>query len=467
MKSFTVIVVSHVDLRAHRNANELINIKDFQAWLEPHHECKFTIKGNESTILKMQSAVQRHARKYYKFYGLKEEGFFDIYPLARSGTYFDHIYRLSERQSWNPSRCTKNFIFVSPSLMKSLSYSIQIAPRYNLLIIKFHNEITDTLDFVGTVPFFENELVSTRLRHIRKLCLTDNQPLQLLDVVTKSQFYLVDPSKTFKEQKLRTGSILIVQYWNEETSLKVEASRRLQKGLLFRPYMTHIYDKYATNGGVNPIVGSGLYEQAKDEKYTDVVLVSAKVDGVDQLRLGAHRMILATIPRFKTTFECGMKEGLCSSSIIELEAPPWTTHDALKDFHEYIYLRDAAVLSPESSASIERLIELYRLADFYCVEELLEKVALRIMAKYSYLTPENSLELLELLNNSVGLSQREDLERLVFRYMRGNFSLIGRCQQFGDMFGTDLYEKIVDAIAEVQSEPEEYDECEEYEEYAE
>ena len=131
-----------------------------------------------------------------------------------------------------------------------------------------------------------------------------------------------------------------------------------------------------------------------------------------------------------------------------MEAPSWATHSALKDFHEYIYLRDSSIITGRSSFSIEHLCDLLRLADFYSCEELLENLAAQIPNKYSYLNVENILELLKILHSSE-FPKRKELEALLLRFVESHFALIGRCQQFGEMQGSDIYNLIIDTMAKI------------------
>ena len=267
MKSCTVIVISHIDLRAHQNANELVNIKDFKTWKQPHHECKFEIKGKESVCTQMHKAVRQHAKKYWNVYGLHEEGTFEVYPLT-SSWYFYHLLRPSHDKDWKPHSRRPNFIFVHPSVKVLQNQSLEKMPSCNLLFIKFSDNLRNTLRFCGTVPFFDDELISTKIPHIRKLCnMTEHDTIQILDIVKKNQYYLVETSNTFKQQRLRTGSVLIVsKNWIDKSV------DRLHKGLRFPPYGQHSYGGCTLLDYTNPMLGAALYEQAKAGKYTDVTL---------------------------------------------------------------------------------------------------------------------------------------------------------------------------------------------------
>jgi hypothetical protein len=203
--------------------------------------------------------------------------------------------------------------------------------------------------------------------------------IELLNVVSKGETYVITLNKTFNEQKLRTGSILHVQLFNYSNCIPIKGEGRLKNRVPLPTYATHFYDKYASRSVVDPII-EGLYEQAKVGKYTDIVVISSKMERGEQLRLHAHKMVLATIPRFKATLENGMKEST-SDTVLELEAPAWATHESLRDLHKFIYLRNVEILTPESTAPIERLVELFRVADYYCVEELLEKISSTILER--------------------------------------------------------------------------------------
>jgi hypothetical protein len=41
--TYTVIVVSHADLRRHEDVAELINILYYERWMRPYHACTFTL----------------------------------------------------------------------------------------------------------------------------------------------------------------------------------------------------------------------------------------------------------------------------------------------------------------------------------------------------------------------------------------------------------------------------------------
>lgn len=452
MKSCTVIVVSHIDLRAHQDANELVNIKDFKSWKQSHHECKFEIKGKESLCTQMRNAVREHAKKYWNAYGLHQEGTLEVYPLT-SSSHFDHVLRPSHKKNWKPRRHDLNFIFVHPSVEPPLNQSLEKTPSCKLFV-KYSDNFHNTLRFCGTVPFFEDELISTKIPHIRNLCnMNEYCMIQIQDIVAKNQYYMIEASKTFKQQRLRMGSILIVS-----KNCIDESYDRIHKGLSFPPYGQHSYGGCTFFDYPNPTLGAALYDQAKAGKYTDVTLLSSKREAEEQLRLTVHKNVLTTIPYFRAFFEIGMTESNSEQPVFEVEAPSWTTHYALKDFHEYIYLRDPLIITTRSSFSIDHLCDLIRLADFYSFEDLLEKVAGQIPNKYSHLNAENTLELLTLIH-SLEFPKRNELESLLLRFVECHFALIGRCQRFGEMQGTDVYNLIIDTMAKQDRprEPSEYD----------
>src|SRR5271154_89235 len=82
----------------------------------------------------------------------------------------------------------------------------------SLLFIKYHDELHKRVTFYGTIDFSEYDEVSTRLPNIRKLCnLDDKTPIRLLNVASLTTFSVISATKTFKEQELQTGSVLIAQ----------------------------------------------------------------------------------------------------------------------------------------------------------------------------------------------------------------------------------------------------------------
>jgi hypothetical protein len=443
MKTCTVIVVSHVDLRTHQNANELVNIKDHKIWQRPHHECKFLIKGQESVCTQMQKAVRQHAKKYWEYYGLHEEASLEVIPFTTSW-YFHRFIRPSFNKDWEPRSREPNFIYVHPSVKVLQSQSLDPTPSCNLLFIKLLDSLRNTLRFCGTVSFVEDELIATKIPYIRKLCnVTGFSRIYIHSITANDRYDMVETSKTFKEQTLQTGSILIVSKDPIDKSVDPK-----HKDLRFPPYGQHSYCACALLDDANIMLGAALYEQAKEGKYTDLTLLSAKREGEEQLRLAVHKNVLTTIPYFKALFEIGMKETNSEPPVCEVEAPSWATNYAIHAFHEYIYLRDISVITERPSFSIEGLCELIRLADFYCCQELLENIAAQMPQQYSHLNVENTLELLTILQ-SLEFPRRNELESLLLKFVESHFSLIGRSQQFGEMQGSDVYNLIIDTMAKV------------------
>ena len=303
----------------------------------------------------------------------------------------------------------------------------------SLLFIKYHDGLHKRLTFYGTIDFSEYDEVSTRLPSIRKLCnLDDKTPIRLLNVASLTTFSVISATKTFKEQELQTGSVLIVQIW-QQTNVKGSFGY-----LIFPAYARHQYTSTSL-AIVNPLLGKALHEQAINGLYTDLALLSARKNA---FRLTAHRSVLATVPFFKTAFESGMRESNMSSLVVELHAPPWTSERTLKDFLAFVYLRDSQVLGP---VGIDGLTDLIRLADFYGFLELMDSVATEVTRKTYLLSDGNSLELLKILD-LLEFPNRKRLETLLLDYVASNYSRIGQTQEFCDLFGTDLYKLIVERV---------------------
>jgi hypothetical protein len=159
--------------------------------------------------------------------------------------------------------------------------------------------------------------------------------------------------------------------------------------------------------------------------------------------LTCHKSVLATVPYFKTAFECGMRES--DSTFLELPAPPNTTESALKAFIKFVYLRDPDVLN---SSGIECLLtELLYLADFYGFIEFMDAIAAWIVGKPYLISDANSLALLKLLE-PLEFPNRKRLETRLVDYIVLNYVRIAKTQEFyNELAGTDVYDLIIDSVA--------------------
>ena len=70
METHTFIVVSHADLRRHKDARELINIPGYQQWKQAYHECIFTPSGTEDIDSQMRQVHTRNSPvdPYFRLY---------------------------------------------------------------------------------------------------------------------------------------------------------------------------------------------------------------------------------------------------------------------------------------------------------------------------------------------------------------------------------------------------------------
>jgi len=58
--TFTVVVVSDDDFKAHLNGNELINDTSYPKWRRTHHECTFKALSNEYLDQQMRKVLLKH-----------------------------------------------------------------------------------------------------------------------------------------------------------------------------------------------------------------------------------------------------------------------------------------------------------------------------------------------------------------------------------------------------------------------
>lgn len=195
-----------------------------------------------------------------------------------------------KNELWRPHLIpSRHFVYASPS--------VDLDRGESLLFVKYHDQFNKRLTYSGSVNFFEDDRVSTRIPNIRKLCnLDDTIPIRLLDVDSLTTFSLISASWTFKSQNLHTGSVLIVQKW-PQVDVSVGSGK-----LCFPAYARHHYT--STSLAIfNPLLGKALHEQAVDGLYTDVALVPATPMNNNHFRLTAHKNVLATVVWFKAAFE--------------------------------------------------------------------------------------------------------------------------------------------------------------------
>ena len=261
--------------------------------------------------------------------------------------------------------------------------------------------------------------------------------IQLLNILSQAGFFIVDISKTFEEQDLRMGSIVVVQHGpNMLSTLQM-------RPLALPPYGTHIPPPLRTIS-----LGDELYQQAMEGRYTDVVFLSTQEDSKQSSYcLNAHKNVLATVSYFKTAFESGMKESNkgSESEPLTFETPPGATILTMKHFLSFLYLRDYPLLA---RCTIESLSRLLSVSDYYGFGQLTDAAVAAIEDKYGWLTPENVLQLLKTID-LLHFEKKTSLESLAVDYIANNFSKVARMQEFHDMYGTDVYSLIIDAVSNV------------------
>ena len=179
-----------------------------------------------------------------------------------------------KNEFWRPHLIpSRHFVYASPS--------VDLDRGESLLFVKYHDQFNKRLTYSGSMNFFEDDRVSTRIPNIRKLCnLDDTIPIRLLNVDSLTTFSLISASWTFKSQNLHTGSVLIVQKW-PQVDVSVGSGK-----LCFPAYARHRYT--STSLAIfNPLLGKALHQQAVDGLYTDVALVPATPTNNNHFRLTA------------------------------------------------------------------------------------------------------------------------------------------------------------------------------------
>ena len=328
---------------------------------------------------------------------------------------------------WNPSAEGNKFVFVSNSISE--------AERVSLLFVKFFDVRSRQMKFCGTIDFLDDEIFFSRFQHLRHLCdVKDGTQLKLLDIHSRGYCSEVDVTKSFQEQGLKMGSIIVAQ---EGTPSK-PIVRELRADLTLSSYSTH-----RSPLSINPsTVVQKLFCQAMDNLFTDVVFISGQPLSDEKYCLRAHKNVLATVDHFKIAFESGMKES--EASVAEFEVPPNATKLTMVRFLSFLYNRDPSPLL--LNYTIGSLSELLRVADYYGFEELIEKASAAIEKKYSWLSEHNALELLRTID-SLHFPRKGCVERLAIEYIVCNFSRVSRMQGFQELFGKNIYYSIVDAVS--------------------
>jgi len=370
----------------------------------------------------------------------------EIYPFV----WVEDVFRPSDTSgAWKPDLpqpLQQHVIFVSSRIKAHLDES--------LLFVKLFrsSQNGNQLSFCGIIPFRGDEVVLQRVHHLRRLCgLTNTLKIQILKVCSRTSYCWVDVSATFKEQKLGTGSVVVLQEGS-----RVSPSREPVGGLVLGPYGVQRPGDCTSRSSGNAMIGEQLYRQALVGKYTDVVISNTQEDY--QFRFTAHKNVLGTVPYFKAVFESGMKGNnvpQANPSVIELEAPPWADSSTLKEFLSYIYFRNPSLLSDYTIGTLSALI---RLGDYYSFDELVDAASASIEQKYSWLTDGNAIELSKTLD-PLQFQRKAGIEGLLVTYMVCNFPRVARRAEFRDLFGTDLYHSVIDGITEATLRKEDIELC--------
>ena len=363
-------------------------------------------------------------KKNYAFYQLDYDDTIDIYPFK--SVVGSNVLRPCDepwKQQINPGH---QFVYIT---------SRKKIPKHSLVFIKFWDREKRMLTFRGAIPVSQDQIVADRFNHILQICgATDIcLKLRLINIFSKTQYRGVDLTRSFEDQGLQTGAILILQAHKEPISTEP------QTGLVNPPYAQHQYKLFDIN---SHSFGMKLYQQARSNQYTDVVISSRDMDG-SLVKLSAHKNVLATIPYFKTCFESGMKENANPSSLVKLRTPDWITETNFQDFLFCVYIGDCRVFN---QFSLKTLCNLIKIADFYSSEELLENIGIHIEGRYADLNEDTILLLIETID-VLEFPQKKSIEDLAVNYVVSNFFEVARTPEFHCLLGKDIYNRIVDVMS--------------------
>jgi hypothetical protein len=366
-------------------------------------------------------AVREHAITYARALGLN--------PTDKLDVYMFHCSRPSKK-AWDGERGNPvPFIYISPSIDENRDQF--------LVFIKFL-ECTPKgeykIRYCGSIRVRPDDRLLARMPHVRRLCgIDDLKPIRLVGRRDASGWHTIQRDIRFG-QYFRMGSILQVtdiegEYNDDEiTSLKNTI-----------PYS----DPSTSPHG--PVLGIQLYQQAIASDFTDVVFLSSP-ESEYTFRFAGHKNVLCTIPYFKTLFASGMREcqGTEANPLsIEVQVPPWIEEYLFRDFLSFAYLRDP---SNFNLLTIEALSAMIRIGDYYGFEELVESATIKIQEKYAGLNDVNVLELLRTVD-PLTFKKKKSLEEFLVDYIVRNFVRVAKRREFVDLFGLDIYDTIVDGVA--------------------
>jgi BTB/POZ domain len=263
-------------------------------------------------------------------------------------------------------------------------------------------------------------------------CPLAPENIQILELVSSTEFRILDVSMSIMNLRLLHGSVIVVQRkGSTPDNFDIQTT-----GLAYPPH-GQTCPRHPTVD--NPVL-KALHSQAMRSELTDVVLSSSRTS-FPPFQVTAHKSILALIPYFKSVFTSGMSESK-ASGVVNLEIPIDVEDVVLMEFLYFVYLRNdgrIAMLAPAL------LFPLLRLADYYGFEELSQAIMDALGKCYSSLTGELALQVLKTIH-PLGLDKAQ-VEDMALTYIACNFSEVGKLTVFREQLEDEIYEKVVDYVA--------------------
>jgi ubiquitin-specific protease-like protein/BTB/POZ domain-containing protein len=205
---------------------------------------------------------------------------------------------------------------------------------------------TSGLKFVGTLHALSQhstfEQFLPKLRGI--LALPDDEPIRVFEDAGDSTVHRVRFEKTFRDLKLTTGDILVVERETEPNSFG-EVYQTLPK--LPPRLLPHV-----------PIVQNHAARLWETKNATDINL---RYGPANSLSLGCHRMILSCVPYFRSLLE-GQAFKEVHDPVLDAIYPP----SAVEGLIEFIYVGDVGKLLDKPFSILASTVQL---ADFLNFED--------------------------------------------------------------------------------------------------
>ena len=360
-------------------------------------------------------------KDHYGEYSIDPNEKVNIYPFAHRSDVLRPTACLYEPE-------IHQFVYVVPS---------RLDDNDHLLFIKHYrgDDTKKSLVYCTSMAVSNATVLLDRLKHMKTLAgAATAQTVQVLELLSTTHFRVLDVSKPIEDFQLCTGAVLIIQARYGEMAMNVPRT-----GLAFGPRGRHI---------IFPIVGfqhllpKALFEQAMHGECTDVI-ISSFHESPHTFQFTVHKNVMSVIPYFKSAFTVGMREST-NMDVVKLELPMEVDKFVFREFLFYVYLREDTRIA---MLPLGVLLPLLKLADYYGFEELLQSIGKSLERQYYSLTGEMALQLL----STIQLLQfeKKPLEEMVLKYIAFNFREVGKLRTFRELVDDEMYEKVIDYIAQV------------------